>query len=117
MSVARSTLTAEELASAYGRLNAQERRSFLRAVFNDPEQQRAALDLLVAAQAALKRKFSPRQQRLLDTLLDKNAAGKLTPKERRQLDKLMQEYGAGLVDKARAGYVLQLAQEASAHNR
>lgn len=29
----------------------------------------------------------------------------------------MAEYGAGLIDKARANYVLQLAQQAAATNR
>ena len=66
MSVVQVTLTVEQLAAAYTQLNAQERRSFLVAIFDQPAQPQAALDLLIAAQAALKRKFSPRQQRLLD---------------------------------------------------
>lgn len=114
MSVVQVTLTAEQLAAAYAQLNAQERRSFLAAVFDHPAQPQGALELLVAAQAAMKRKFSLKQQRLLDSLLEKNARGKLRPKERRQLDELMAEYGAGLIDKARANYVLNLAQQAAA---
>ena len=117
MSVVQVTLTAEQLAAAYTQLSDRERRSFLAAVFDQPAQPQAALELLVAAQAALKRKFFPQQQRLLDSLLEKNAQGKLRPKERRQLDELMAEYGAGLVDKARAKYVLHLAQQAEATDR
>jgi uncharacterized protein YbgA (DUF1722 family) len=98
-------------------LNARERRSFLAAVFDHPAQQQSALELLVAAQAALKRKFSVRQQQLLDSLLEKNARGKLRPKERRQLDELMAEYGAGLIDKGRASYVLHLAKQAAVTDR
>jgi uncharacterized protein YbgA (DUF1722 family) len=98
-------------------LNAHERRSFLAAIFDHPAQPQGALELLVAAQAAMKRKFSPQQQRLLDSLLEKNARGKLRPKEHRQLDELMAEYGAGLIDKARANYVLRLAQQAAATDR
>lgn len=114
MSVVKVTLTAEQLAAAYVQLNARERRSFLAAIFDHPAQQQGALELLVAAQAAMKRKFSLQQQQLLDSLLEKNARGKLPPKERRQLDDLMAEYGAGLIDKARANYVLHLAQQVAA---
>ncbi|HLG14893.1 MAG TPA: hypothetical protein VJH03_10390 [Blastocatellia bacterium] len=117
MSVVQVTLTAEQLAAAYTQLNAQERRSFLTAVFDQPAQQQAAVELLVAAQAELKRKFSPRQQRVFDTLLAKSARGRLRPKERQQLDQLMAEYGAGLIDKARANYVLHLAEKAAATDR
>lgn len=117
MSVVQVTLTAEQLAAAYAQLNARERRSFLDAIFDQPAQQQGALELLVAAQAAMKREFSLQQQQLLDGLLEKNARGKLRPKERRQLDELMAEYGAGLIDKARANYVLQLAQQAAATDR
>lgn len=117
MAVDQVTLTAEELATAYSHLNAQERHSFLAAVFDHPEQQQAALELLAAAQRASKRKFSPRQQRLLDSLLAKNAKGKLRPQERRQLDELMAEYGSGLIDKARANYVLHLARQAEPSDR
>src|SRR5690349_19059887 len=108
MSVVQVTLTAEQLAAAYTQMNARERQSFLRAIFDHPAQQQAALDLLAAAQKALQRKFSPEQQRQLDCLLDKNAAGKLRPAERQQLDELMAEYGAGLVEKARAKYILHI---------
>ncbi len=114
MSVVEIKLTADQLAAAYTQLNAQERRSFLVAVFEHPAQPQAALELLVAAQDALKRKFSPHQQQTLDTLLEKNAEGKLRPAERRRLDELMIEYGAGLVEKARAKYILRLTQQAAA---
>ncbi|MCI0489475.1 MAG: hypothetical protein L0229_23020 [Blastocatellia bacterium] len=117
MSVVQVTLTAEQLADAYTQLNAQERRSFLKTVFDNPAQQQAALELLVFAREALKRKFSPQQQRLLDSLLDKNAQGKLRPNERQQLDELMADYGAGLIDKARAEYILHLARQAEATDR
>jgi len=114
MSVVEIKLTANQLAAAYTQLSARERRSFLAAVFDHPAQQQAALELLVAAQEALKRKFSPQEQRLLDSLLEKNAEGKLRPAERRQLDELMAEYGAELVEKARAKYILRLTQQAAA---
>jgi len=114
MSVVEIKLTADQLAAAYTQLSAQERRSFLAAVFTHPAQQQAALELLVAAQEALKRKFSPHQQRTLDSLLEKNAEGKLRPAERRQIDELMAEYGTGLVEKARAKYMLHLTQQATA---
>jgi hypothetical protein len=117
MSVVQVALTAEQLAAAYTQLNARERRSFLAAVFDHPAQPQAALELLVAAQAALKKKFTAQQQRRLDRLLDKNAEGKLRPAERRELDELMAEYGAGLVEKARAGYVLHLARQAEVVSR
>jgi hypothetical protein len=117
MSVVHVTLTPEELAAAYTQLDSQERSSFLAAVFDQPAQQQAALDLLVAARKGLRRRFSPRQQQLLDSLLAKNAQGKLRPKERRQLDELMAAYGAGLIDKARATYVLHLAQQAEITER
>ena len=117
MSVVQVTLTAEQLAAAYTQLNPRERRSFLAAVFDQPAQQRAALELLVAARAALEQRFSPQQQRLLDSLLEKNARGKLRPKERRQLDELLAKYGTGLIDKARAKYVSHLAHQAAATER
>lgn len=72
--------------------------------------------LIVEAQAALKRKFSPTKQRLLDKLLDRNAAGKLRPMERKQLEQLTAEYGEGLVDKARARYIVELARRAAFTN-
>ncbi len=114
MSVVEIKLTANQLAAAYTQLSAQERRSFLTAVFDHPAQQHAALELLVTVQEALKRKFSPQQQQMLDNLLQKNAEGKLRPAERRQLDELMTEYGAGLVEKARAAYILRLTQQVAA---
>jgi len=114
MSVVEIKLTADQLAAAYTQLSAQERRSFLAAVFTHPAQQQAALELLVAAQDALNRKFSPQQQQTLDSLLEKNSKGKLRPSERRQLDELMAEYGTGLVEKARAKYILRLTQQAAA---
>lgn len=117
MSVVHVTLTPEELAAAYTQLDSQERSSFLAAVFDQPAQQQAALDLLVAARKGLRRTFSPRQQQLLDSLLSKNAQGKLRSKERQQLNKLMARYGAGLIDKARANYVLHVAQQAEVNER
>jgi len=57
MSVVEIKLTADQLAAAYTQLSAQERRSFLAAVFTHPAQQQAALELLVAAQDALNRNF------------------------------------------------------------
>jgi hypothetical protein len=117
MSVVQVSLTAEQLAAAYTQLNEQERHSFLAAVFNHPAQQQAALELLIEAQAALRQKFSPRQQRQLDRLLRKNAAGKLRPTERQQLNELMTDYGAGLLGKARAKYLLYLAQQAETTSR
>ncbi len=117
MSVVEIKLTADQLAAAYTQLNAQERRSFLSAIFEHPAQQQAALELLVEAQAALKRKFSPQQQRLLDRLLDKNTEGTLRPAEREQLDEMMAEYGAGLLEKARAKYILQLTRQAATTDR
>ena len=117
MSVVQVTLTPEQLAAAYSQLNARERRSFLTAVFDHPAQQQAALDLLMAAQGALKRKFSPREQQRLDRLLEKNARGVLSPKERRQLDELMADYGEGLIEKARAKYVLHLSEQGVATDR
>jgi hypothetical protein len=117
MSVVQVTLTAEQLAAAYTQLNAQERRTFLAEVFSQPAQQQAALELLVEAQAALRRKFSPQQQRQLNRLLHKNATGKLRSAERQQLDELLTEYGEGLLDKARASYLLHLAQQAETTSR
>ena len=117
MSVVEIKLTAGQLAAAYTQLSEQERRSFLAAVFDHPAQQQAALELLVAAQEALKRKFSPQQQQLLESLLEKNAEGKLRSEERRQLDELMSEYGAGLIEKARAKYILHLTQQAATADR
>ncbi len=111
MSEVQVTLTAEQLAAAYAQFNKRERQAFLQAIFDYPEQPQAALDFLTAAQQSLQQKFSPAQQRQLDRLLDKNAAGKLRPAERQQLDELMAEYGAGLIEKARAKYLLHLAQQ------
>jgi hypothetical protein len=65
----------------------------------------------------LQQKFSPDQQRLLDTLLDKNTEGKLRPTEQKQLEDLIATYGAGLVEKARARYILTLSQQAAAAKR
>lgn len=117
MSVVQVRLTPEELAAAYTQLDPQERRSFLAAVFDQPAQRQAALDLIVAAQRGLKRRFPAHQQQLLDRLLARNAQGKLRAKDRRQLDELMAEYGAGLIDKARAAYVLHLARQAEVAER
>ena len=68
MSVVEIALTAEQLASAYLQLSEQERRCFLEAVLSHPAHQHIALELLIAAQAVLKQKFSPDQQRLLDAM-------------------------------------------------
>ena len=117
MSVVEIALTAEQLASAYLQLNEQERRCFLEAVFSHPAHQHIALELLVAAQAVLKQKFSPDQQRLLDRLLDKNTEGELRPAEQKQLADFIATYGAGLVEKARARYILALSQQAATAER
>ena len=117
MSVVEIALTAEQLASAYLQLNEQERRGFLEAVFSHPAQQHVALELLIAAQAVLQQKFSPDQQRLLDRLLDKNAAGELRSAEQKQLADLIATYGEGLVEQARARYILALSQRAAAAER
>lgn len=117
MSVVQLSLTAEQLADAYAQLNAKERRSFLKAIFNRPSQQQAALELLIEAKAILKQKFSPQEQNLLNKLLDKSAEGKLRPSEREKLDELMGEYGAGLIEKARAKYILHLAEQSETTNR
>lgn len=110
MPVEQNTLTAEQLAAAYNRMSVRERRSFLSAVVEHPAHQAATRDLLKESQAVLERKFPPTTQRELDRLLSKNSEGKLTPAERRRLEQLVDEYGAGLVEKARAQYVLTLAQ-------
>jgi hypothetical protein len=73
--------------------------------------------LLVAAQAVLRQKFSPDQQRLLDRLLDKNTEGALRTVEQKQLADLMAAYGEGLVEKARARYILALSQQPAATER
>jgi hypothetical protein len=112
MSVVEIALTGEQLAAAYTQLSEQERRCFLEAVFHQPTHRQAALELLTEAQAVLKRKFSPDKQKLLDRLLDKNAAGELSTAERRRLEQLIEEYGTGLIEKARAGYLLNLARQA-----
>ena len=117
MSVVEITLTAEQLASAYLQLNEQERRCFLEAIFSHPAQQHIALELLSAAQAVLKQKFSPDQQRLLDRLLDKNTEGKLRPAEQKQLADFIATYNEGLLEKARARYILGLSQRAAAAER
>jgi hypothetical protein len=117
MSVVEIALTAEQLASAYLQLSEQERRCFLESVFSHPANQRLALELLIAAQAVLKQKFSPDQQRLLDRLLDKNTEGKLRPAEQKQLADFIAVYGEGLVEKARAHYILALSQRAAAEER
>ena len=117
MSVVEIALTAEQLASAYLQLSEQERRCFLGSVFNHPANQRLALELLIAAQAVLKQKFSPEQQRLLDRLLDKNTEGELRPAEQKQLADFIAVYGEGLVEKARAHYILALSQRAAAEER
>ena len=117
MAVVEIALTGEQLAVAYMQLSQQERRSFLSLVLSQPTHRQAALDLLTEAQTVLERKFSPRQQRQLDRLLDKNADGALTATEQTQLAQLMEEYGAGLVEKARAKYVLELARQAQAPSR
>ena len=117
MSVVEITLTAEQLASAYLQLSEQERRCFLESVFSHPANQRLALELLIAAQAVLKQKFSPDQQRLLDRLLDKNNEGELRPAEQKQLADFIAAYGESLVEKARAHYILALSQRAAAEER
>src|SRR5207237_5204900 len=109
-------LNAQQLASAYSQLSDGERHSFLEAVFDHPASQQVALEVIVEAQAALKRKFSPAKQRLLDKLLDKNSAGKLRPAERKQLEQLTDEYGEGLVDKARSRYIVELTRRAAFNN-
>jgi uncharacterized protein YbgA (DUF1722 family) len=117
MAVVEIALTGEQLAVAYTQLSQQERRSFLSLVLSQPTHRQAALDLLAEAQSVLSQKFSPRKQRQLDRLLDKNAAGALTATERTQLAELIDEYGAGLVEKARAKYVLELAEQAATPKR
>jgi hypothetical protein len=113
MSVVEIALTAKQLADAYTQLSDEERRAFLRSVFDQPAHQQAALELLIESQAALKRKFPPGKQRLLDHLLSKNNEGKLRPSEQKQLDRLIAEYGEGMIEKARAKYTLNLAQQAN----
>jgi hypothetical protein len=117
MSVVEIALTAEQLAAAYLQLNEQERRGFLEAVFSHPAQQHIALELLIAAQAVLKQKFSQDQQRLLDRLLDKNTEGELRPAEQKQFADFIATYSEGLVEKARARYILALSQRAAAAER
>ena len=117
MAVVEIALTGEQLAVAYTQLSQQERRSFLSLVLSQPTHREAALDLMAEAQSVLAQKFSPHQQRQLDRLLDKNAAGALTVTERAQLAQLMEAYGTGLVEKARARYVLELSQQAAAPKR
>ena len=113
MAVVEISLTAQQLAAAFTQLSNEERRSFLEAVMSDPANQQTALELLKHAQAVIRRKFPPTKQRLLDRLLSKNAEGKLRPAERKQLEQLMAEYGEGLIEKARARYILEVAQRAS----
>lgn len=117
MAVVEIALTGEQLAVAYTQLSQQERRSFLSLVLSQPTHRQAALDLLAEAESVLAQKFSPRKQRQLDRLLDKNAAGALTATEQTQLAQLMDEYGAGLVEKARAKYVVELAKQAAPPQR
>jgi len=105
------TLTAEQLALAYAQMSAQERKSFLSAVFDRPEHREAALDLLRESRAVLKKKFPPAKQRELDRLLTKNNEGKLSPSEQKWLEELVAEYGEGLIDKARALYTLSVADQ------
>jgi hypothetical protein len=106
------TLTAEQLASAYGQMSARERRSFLSAVVSRPEHREAAVELLRESRASLKKKFTPAKQRELDRLLDKNARGKLNASEKARMEKIMGEYGDGLIEKARAAYILSLDEQA-----
>src|SRR5437870_13738325 len=113
MSVVEVALSARQLASAYTQLSDDERRSFLEAVFDQPANHQVALEVIVEAQTALQRKFSPTKQRLLDKLLDKNSAGKLRPAQRKQLERSTNESGPGLVDSDRARYLVQLAPRAT----
>lgn len=117
MAVVEIALTGEQLAVAYTQLSQQERRSFLSLVLSQPTHRQAALDLLAEAETVLAQKFSPRQQRQLDRLLDKNSEGTLTASEQTQLAQLMEAYGAGLVEKARAKYILELARQAQTPSR
>ncbi len=116
MPVVQVNLTAEQLAAAYAQLGAKEQRSFMRAIFSYASPQKTAQEFIAAAETALSRKFTTSQQRRLDEMLDKNAAGALNEEERQQLDEIMNEYGAGLIEKARAGYVLHLARQTSPSN-
>jgi hypothetical protein len=117
MSVVEISLSAKQLADAYAQMSDKERRVFLRSVFDQPAHQQAALELLAEAMRTIGMKFSPDKQKLLDRLLTKNAEGKLRPSEQKQLDRLMAEYGEGLLEKARAGYVLELARQSFSINR
>ena len=106
-------LTTEQLVAAYTRLNRRERRTFLSAVLTQPANQQLTLELLAEAGASLQRKLAPARQRLLDKLLDANNERALRPTEQRQLDELLAEYGEDLVEKARAGYLLEMARRAN----
>ena len=117
MAVAEVALTGEQLAIAYTQLNVKERRRFLAVALSQPAHRQAAVELLSEAQTVLKRKFSPTQQKQLDRLLDKNGEAELTATERKQLAQLMDEYGAGMIEKARAQYALELAQQAPTTTR
>ncbi len=96
MSVVEVALNARQLASAYSQLSDDERRSFLEAVFDHPANQQVALEVIVEAHAALRRKFAPAKHK--------------------QLEQLTTEYGEGLVDKARARYIVELARRAAFTN-
>ncbi len=117
MSVVEIALTAEQIAAAYTQMSDEERRIFLRSVFDQPAYQQAALELLVESMQTLRMKFSPKKQKLLDKLLTKNSEGKLRPDERKQLERLMAEYSEGMIEKARAGYILELARQAFSIDR
>ncbi len=116
MPIVQVNLTAEQLAAAYAQLEAREQRSFMRAIFNYPSSPETAQEFIAAAETALARKFTASQQRRLNELLDKNAAGALAEEERQRLDETMNEYGAGLLEKARARYALHLAQQTAPNN-
>ncbi len=111
MSAVQITLTGKQLASAYVQLSARERRSFLQSLVAHPSHRQALLDLIKESRAVLKKKFSVAKQRELDKLLDKNNEGKLTQSEAERLNQLMTEYSEGLIEKARAVYVLSLADQ------
>ncbi len=67
-------------------------------------------DSMNVLQEVLRRKFPPEKQRLLDKLLSANAERKLRPKEQQQFEQLIAEYGEGLIEKARAGYAVEICR-------
>lgn len=105
-------LTPEQLVAAYTQLSRREQRDFLKSLVTQTDHPHIAMEWIAELKATLLRKFSPDQQRLLDKLLDANNERKLRPGEQKQLDELIAEYGEDLVEKARAHYLLELANRA-----